>query len=1227
MENFNGYLPYIISVGVIYAIYKYFQFEISERKASFSLFKILGFFLIHLFILCILFYSYNNLGFGNGLILFFKIIYFSFIPFSIILITLSFGKKITSYLPSIQNESDIYKFIISLGIGFFSFVFLLDIFGILGFYNLYVVFSILIGFSIFSYKELLSVFNSIFSYKFKIDIDEGSYLKLISTEFLFIVSTLVLSVSLISIVRPFPIGWDDLGVYMNHPHLMAEAGSIIALGQMYAWQTFTGIGYMFGSPTQAFFLNIVGGFLSFIVLILVVSDLFKSTGNSKIKTFINIPLLVGTIFISMPMMVFQQAKDMKLDAGLFFISVIVLYLIFKYYLKNSKENISKENSIISKIKNVASFSGEGEKIYPQVYPYGQERGFMLIILIIGLLAGFAFSIKFTSLLLISGIIGLIFFVRLGFIGFVGYLAIFFAIFTKANLWSMMNVVVNPNKIPGFETKFALISGFIGAGLLIYTFIKKSKITNKILLEIGVFLLGILIALIPWMGKNIVESYPNISVRTIISGTPDVFRLDATLIYSDDEIKKIKEEKQRERISSEGTASNEDLGRYFGYETGINNYTKLPWNLTMQINQAGEYTDIGFIFLALLPVIFLFLPFRRKEYAYLIVIILILELLVFVKVNNKLIDNSGLKNITEISKSIIFESNNTVFSKISEKNIYDINVKNYISSSDINRLVTADSTFESVNDRAIGLFYEELKTKVLDTELGKDIVLTTTSLTDNDYGIIKELRLLNINYSTFKSDIDSVVVLERIIKKNNLEAEKDILIGLWKDNRTFNQIISDFLSSFSLPFGYLIILLIFLLPVGVLLYIIDGKKINESAKIDLFKYNLIFATFYVFLWTISAFGIVWYGIIMYFSFLLSIAIGVYYLSSYTDEDSEKEFYIKGFGSLILILIVLIYIVNSVFPHSFKNLKGAGYDKYKMGQITTTDASFLYHPEYLKILFHTNIDENKREDFLNEFIDDEIKTAVDQIAKMDIYTINSILKEITGKYPKLRTSATKSLNNIYKNISNPMGVYKNKVGIYRIGTFLKYHISENNKRLLEDSLIFKFNDYIYNSNINKTVENLKKLGLGYLLVDLNAATIDKDEKHNLTSRYEKLLSTFTSDKLELIETDSVCLKLGLEEFNKSEKFSEDRTRFLTIAGVNYESYTEDGKTILRGTKLLECYKTINNLIKDKRIDNENYTYLLNISNYISQNKDKYSTDNEVYKLLQQQVTHGYKVLFRI
>jgi hypothetical protein len=55
----------------------------------------------------------------------------------------------------------------------------------------------------------------------------------------------------------------------------------------------------------------------------------------------------------------------------------------------------------------------------------------------------------------------------------------------------------------------------------------------------------------------------------------------------------------------------------------------------------------------------------------------------------------------------------------------------------------------------------------------------------------------------------------------------------------------------------------------------------------------------------------------------------------------------------------------------------------------------------------------------------------------------------------------------------------------------------------------------------------------LVDLNAATIDRDSRHNLTNRYEKLLSTFRSDKLKLVDTDSMCLKVALEKYRKDSK----------------------------------------------------------------------------------------------
>jgi hypothetical protein len=69
---------------------------------------------------------------------------------------------------------------------------------------------------------------------------------------------------------------------------------------------------------------------------------------------------------------------------------------------------------------------------------------------------------------------------------------------------------------------------------------------------------------------------------------------------------------------------------------------------------------------------------------------------------------------------------------------------------------------------------------------------------------------------------------------------------------------------TLPGGYLFVLLLFIVP---LLYFLYSLKEDDITK--LFKYNMIFAVLYVFLWTISAYGVVWYGIVMYFSCLFAI----------------------------------------------------------------------------------------------------------------------------------------------------------------------------------------------------------------------------------------------------------------------------------------------------------------------------------------------------------------------
>jgi hypothetical protein len=57
------------------------------------------------------------------------------------------------------------------------------------------------------------------------------------------------------------------------------------------------------------------------------------------------------------------------------------------------------------------------------------------------------------------------------------------------------------------------------------------------------------------------------------------------------VERITTEKEQERKKENLITTNEDMLRYFGYEEGILDYVNMFWNLTMQKNQAGEYTNI------------------------------------------------------------------------------------------------------------------------------------------------------------------------------------------------------------------------------------------------------------------------------------------------------------------------------------------------------------------------------------------------------------------------------------------------------------------------------------------------------------------------------------------------------------------------------------------------------------------------------------------------------------
>ena len=1102
--DFVWYTPYIISLLVIYTIYKIYNYLI-WKKLSFSIVWLFLFFLLHLLVLSVFFFNTNasTLWDINSLNLwvklFFNIFFNILLPIIIVFSSVSIWKKVLSYIKDFDKESSIFQFLSSLWIWFVLFVLSLYLFALVGLYNYYIVFSIILLFIAISYKESIFHLKSLYTYKIEIQDHDYSFkniydfinLRLLTTEFLFIIATFLIAVNFISITRPMPIGWDDMGVYMNYPQLMAQAWEVLNLWWSISWSLFTWIWYMFNSATQSFFLNNVWWVLAFLVIVLSFSDLLKTVK----KTFINIPLLAWTIFLSMPMIIFQLAKDQKQDPGLFFISAIAIYLVLYIFLKYiwykrtykwenfeiSQEIWSEWNSYEIKVENQ-----EKDSIFSYFTSYKHiwskdlfsNKSYLIYIFIIWVLAWFAFSIKVTSLLLISGIFWVLFYSKLWVAWFLAYILIYIWIFTKFWLWDMMNVVYPWDDITFINNVF-IISILIWFSLLWYSFYKYwKKAFNGLLIISLMFLLWITSVLTPFFAKNISSLDGNITISWILSWKTDRFIPDYTKIYTLEELEEI----QTKRWMTETwTTLNEDLGRYFGYEEGINNYLKLPYNLTMQTNQSGEYTDITYLYFALIPVIIIFLSYKYG-------------ILVFI--------------------SILFSLFTASFFFISE----------------------------------------------------------------------------------------------------------------------FNTILTSVFSSINLPFWYLIIFLFFFIPTLFLLYWLDREKFS-----NLFKLNLIFAVFYIFLWSISAFWIVWYGIAMYYSLLLAIAIWIHYIVSYSDKDSDKEIFFRFFGSLVIIFIIFTYFFSSTIPSWFNNIKSSWYANFKSWITDKYTTIFSTHVHYFDVLSELNISRDKKEELMQDLLswvwNNNLKNLIQDNNIKTIKDLDTLLIQINDlkidwsniEALSLKKDAKNLRYNLYKNVLYPKDDFINQDKIYRIWTFLKYFISQNNTRLLEDSLIFNFDDYFYDEkDIDIWIDRMKKIWLDYLLVDLNAATIDKDPRKDLTRRFENLLKTFTSNNVELIKTDSICLQTALDSYKWWIIELDD---FIKLAWVNYENYDFDGNLKLhRREKQIDCYNHILILMSNDFINEDNFSYLIPIQKYINDN-DLLNNQEAMLDFFSKYVSHWWFGLFRI
>lgn len=303
--------------------------------------------------------------------------------------------------------------------------------------------------------------------------------------------------------------------------------------------------------------------------------------------------------------------------------------------------------------------------------------------------------------------------------------------------------------------------------------------------------------------------------------------------------------------------------------------------------------------------------------------------------------------------------------------------------------------------------------------------------------------------------------------------------------------------------------------------------------------------------------------------------------------------------------------SVFSHGVNNLKNANYDIYKFFGTSQDTTIFMYKQEYFTPILELNVKnpEHITQETIEKIQNSSIKNILKQIPE-DTLTAKNLPKILQSlifsiqqenhqlsKLPNSPQKTTKIsenkkllidteniLDDLYQKILYPSPENLNNLGIYRVGTFMSYFIQNNRSRFFDDSLINEFQAMLYDENSNTALDRMEKIGLKYFLIDLNAATIDRDERHALTTRFENLLTTIRNPRLELIDTDNICLRIAIDEYHDG-KLQNPRD-FLDIAGTNYESYVNDVR-ILRQHKQQNC---LDYIVKEKIY--EKYDYIKNI-----------------------------------
>lgn len=439
-----------------------------------------------------------------------------------------------------EFESRLERMVLGVALGLTLLITLLAGIGLVGLFNLPVVGILGLVSVVFTWSAWKSVVNDFLWEEVTISF---SYRKM-NWVWCLILFTII-GFNIIDLIRPFPIGWDDLGVYMNFPRQIAMKGALLKGYTGQAYMLITSLGYLVAnSATWAMFLAWWGGILSLWAVYLLGKKFVSSEAG----------IVMAAIMYGLPMIMHQSFADMKLDPPLFFFIVIGFYTVFRALQLHS----------------------EGEKSV-------QWLAFA------GILWGMALAVKITTALALFPIL-IVLAWRYGSkwwalaVGFLLHALYFYQFVTVSD-------------IPATGRFWIVwISIAIALVFTIIALIKRQAYWPWLRAS-AYLIIGMFVIWLPWTFK-VISDTPVLSISSFIS----------TIFYGG---QSPAPQIAWNKIGIEPsvctyTGGTEELGRYIGNEPNLlQKYTSVFWDLTMNINQAGFYVDISFLFLGLIPLLLLF----------------------------------------------------------------------------------------------------------------------------------------------------------------------------------------------------------------------------------------------------------------------------------------------------------------------------------------------------------------------------------------------------------------------------------------------------------------------------------------------------------------------------------------------------------------------------------------------------------------------------------------------